>query len=120
MTMTNWVQKPPGSELRKSRTRSSPPKARKAEVSIAAPSRMMKTSDVVFAVSSITPCSVFSIRMTRTPLQINAMTSMTAPTAPSPIPKLSAAVSTAFTFISKLPSAKPMTASAASARSAGA
>ncbi len=61
MTMMNWVQKPPGSVVRKSRTSSSPPKARKAAVSMAAPIRMTKTSAVVLAVSSITGVSVLSI-----------------------------------------------------------
>ncbi len=65
ITMMNCIQKPPGSEVRKSLTSSSPPKARKAEVSIAAPKRMMKTSDVVLAVSTITPFSVSSMRMVR-------------------------------------------------------
>ena len=61
MTIMNFDQKPPGMPSRKLLTSSSPPKARKAAVSIAAPSRMMKTSDVVLAVSTITPCSVSSI-----------------------------------------------------------
>ncbi len=61
ITTMNWVQKPPGSPPRKSRTSSSPPKARKAAVSIAAPSRMMKTIEVVLAVSIITPRRVSSI-----------------------------------------------------------
>ncbi len=69
MTMTNWVQNPPGSPCRKWRTISSPPKARKAAVSTAAPSRMMNTRLVVLAVSSITPCSVCSMFITRMPDQ---------------------------------------------------
>ena len=73
MTMTNWVQKPPGRLPRNSRTSSSPPKARKAAVSMAAPSRMMKTSEVVFAVSIITPCSVSSTLSARQPLQTSAV-----------------------------------------------
>ena len=54
ITITNFAQKPPGSEFRKSLTRSSPPKALNAAVNIAAPSRIINTSDVVFAVSIIT------------------------------------------------------------------
>ena len=70
MTMTNLVQKPPGRLVRKSRTRSSPPNARKAAVSMAAPSRMMNTSEVVLAVSTITPRRASSTWKTRQPLQI--------------------------------------------------
>ncbi len=62
MTTTNWVQKPPGRPVRNSRTSSSPPKARKAAVSMAAPSRMMNTIEVVLAVSIITPRRVSSMR----------------------------------------------------------
>ena len=63
MTTMNWVQKPPGSAVRCSLTSSSPPNPRNAVVSIAAPSRMMKTIDVVLAVSIITPRRVSSIRV---------------------------------------------------------
>ncbi len=69
MTMMNWVQKPPGRDSRKPLTSSSPPKDRNAAVSMAAPSRMMNTSEVVLAVSIITPCSVLSIFITRRPDQ---------------------------------------------------
>ncbi len=61
MTTTNLVMNPPGRLVKKSLTRISPPKARNAAVSIAAPSRMIKTSDVVLAVSIISPRSVSSI-----------------------------------------------------------
>ena len=70
ITTTNLVMKPPGSPVRKSRTKSSPPKARKAAVSMAAPSRMMKTRAVVLAVSIITPSRVSSILKTRQPLHV--------------------------------------------------
>ena len=100
MTMANWVQKPPGSETRNSRTSSSPPKARNAAVSIAAPSRMMNTSEVVLAVSSITPWSVCSIRSTRIPDQISDTSSSTVPITPRVIPMRSAGVSIALMFIS--------------------
>ena len=61
MTMTNLVQNPPGNPSRKSRTKSSPPNARKAAVNMAAPKRMMNTNVVALAVSIITSESVFSI-----------------------------------------------------------
>ena len=61
ITITNWLQKPPGIPTKKSLTTSSPPKPRKAAVNIAAPNKIIKTSEVVFAVSSITPLSVSSI-----------------------------------------------------------
>ncbi len=51
MTTMNWPQNPPGNPVRKFFTSSSPPKPRKAAVSMAAPSRMMNTIDVVLAVS---------------------------------------------------------------------
>ena len=62
MTTMNWLQKPPGRVVRNSFTNSSPPKPRKAEVSMAAPRRMMKTMAVVLAVSTMTPASMFSVR----------------------------------------------------------
>ena len=87
MTTTNWVQKPPGSPDRKCFTTSSPPKPRKAAVSMAAPSRMMKTSEVVLAVSCITPMSVSSTLYVRHRLQItdttNTATAMIAMTMPT-------------------------------------
>ena len=52
------AQNPPGRLVRNSRTSSSPPKALKAAVNMAAPSRMMNTSDVVLAVSIITPPAI--------------------------------------------------------------
>ena len=82
ITMMNWVQNPPGSPVRKSRTSSSPPNARNAAVNIAAPRRMMNTSDDVLAVSIITDASVLSILRVRHPAQPsdtrNAMVAMTA------------------------------------------
>ena len=72
MTMTNCVQKPPGSPVRNSRTRSSPPNARNEAVNIAAPSRMMKTSEEVFAVSTMTELSVLSILNVRQPAHTSA------------------------------------------------
>ncbi len=54
ITTKNFAQKPPGMPSRKCCTSSSPPKARKAAVSMAAPSRMMNTRDVAFDVSIIT------------------------------------------------------------------
>ena len=79
MTTMNWVQKPPGRAVKCSLTSSSPPKPRNAEVSIAAPSRMMNTIDVVLAVSSMTPCSVLSILNARHAAQ--AMAKISTPTA---------------------------------------
>ena len=61
MTTRNWVQNPPGRPVRKCRTSSSPPKARKADVSMAAPIRMMNTMDVVLAVSTMTLTRVLLI-----------------------------------------------------------
>jgi hypothetical protein len=89
ITMMNCAQNPPGRLVRNSFTNSSPPNARNADVSIAAPSRMMNTSDVVFAVSIITPCSVLSIRSVRKPLQISATIRPPSATTPSPMPSAS-------------------------------
>ncbi len=100
ITMTNFIQNPPGREFRKSLTRSSPPKARKADVSIAAPRRMMKTSDVAFAVSSITPRRVSSICSTRMPDQINAVSNRIVAMTPSVMPVTSSGLSIDLTFMS--------------------
>ena len=89
MTITNCVQNPPGSELRKSRTSSSPPKARKAAVSIAAPKRMMNTREVVLAVSIITSYMVFSILSTRSPLHTRAISTNATATVPIQTPVMS-------------------------------
>ena len=61
ITIINWLQNPPGIPTKKSLTTSSPPKPRKAAVSIAAPNKIIKTNEVVLAVSSITPLRVSSI-----------------------------------------------------------
>ena len=76
ITTMNLVMNPPGRPDRNSRTRSSPPKARNAAVSIAAPSRMIKTSDVVLAVSIITPLRVSSVLYIRHRLQNTATSSI--------------------------------------------
>ena len=102
ITITNLAQNPPGIELRKLRTNSSPPKARNAAVNTAAPNRMINTSEVVLAVSSITSCIVLFKFSTLTPLQINESISKIEPKSPIQIPVLLAPVAiTAFTFISK-------------------
>ena len=54
ITTTNWIQNPPGKSCKKSLTNSSPPKALKPDVSIAAPSRIIKTIEVVVQVSITT------------------------------------------------------------------
>ena len=69
ITIMNWLQKPPGIPTRKSLTTSSPPKPLKAAVNIVAPSSIIKTNDVVLAVSSITPLRVSSIFKTLHALQ---------------------------------------------------
>ena len=102
ITIINFAQKPPGMELRKSRTKSSPPKARNAAVRTAAPRRIIKTKEVVFAVSSITSCIVLFSFRTRIPLQINESTSISDPKRPIHIPVLSPPVAIiAFIFILK-------------------
>ena len=101
ITIANFAQKPPGNEFRKSRTKSSPPNARNAAVSIAAPKRMMKTRDVVFAVSVITLCKMLSRRKTRSPLQTNAVIRAKEAINPIMIPvELPPLTIIAFTFIS--------------------
>ena len=98
ITTTNCAQKPPSRPPRNSLTNSSPPKPRKAEVSMAAPMRMMKTIEVVLAVSIITPCKVSSILKMRHPLQKTPIQStITAITARN-MPKASDAVFIFFTF----------------------
>ena len=86
ITTTNWVQNPPGRLVRCSRTSSSPPNARNAEVSMAAPRRMMNTMDVVLAVSIITPLRVSSIRYARHRLHRIATRSPAVPIEASAIP----------------------------------
>ena len=54
LSILRLIQNPPGRLVRYSVTRWSPPNARKAEISIAAPKRMMNTMDEVFAVSTMT------------------------------------------------------------------
>ena len=51
---------------------SSPPKLRNDAVSIAAPIRMMNTSEEVLAVSTMTLFSVLSVTIVRQPLQSSA------------------------------------------------
>ena len=86
ITIPNFAQNPPGNELRKFRTSSSPPKALNAAVNIAAPSKMIKTSEVVLAVSSITLCKILSNFKTRIPLQINEKRSINVAASPSHMP----------------------------------
>ena len=74
MTIINLDQKPPGNVFKKSLTKSSPPNALKAAVSIAAPSKIINTKDVVFAVSNITPFKVFLTSNNLQPLQIKEIT----------------------------------------------
>ena len=100
ITMTNCIQNPPGSDTRNSRTNSSPPKARKAAVNMAAPNRITKTNAVVLAVSIITPFSVSSIFSARYPDQTTPITISAVPNAPIQIPWKSSAVVAALTFIS--------------------
>ena len=100
MTTTNCVQNPPGRLVRYSRTRSSPPKARNAEVSMAAPIRMMKTIEVVFAVSTITPLRVSSMAWARHRLQKMATSSPTVPASASAMPRASSALPMFLTLMS--------------------
>ena len=120
ITMINFAQNPPGIELRKFRTRSSPPKARKAAVNIAAPKRIIKTSDVVFAVSSMTSCIVLFSFKTLIPLHISEATSIKVPNRPIKIPVLSPLVAiTALIFMLKFDKQKAIIAREPIARSAG-
>ena len=100
ITITNCVQNPPGNEFKNSRTNSSPPNARNAAVSIAAPSRITKTKAVVFAVSIITPCKVLLILSTRIALQMIPPSMTRAPITPIQMPCISSALSAALIFIS--------------------
>ena len=61
ITTMNCVQKPPGRLVRNSVTNSSPPNALKAAVSIAAPTKIINTIEVVTQVSIATPFKVSSI-----------------------------------------------------------
>ena len=70
ITMINLDQKPPGNEFKNSLTKSSPPKALKAAVKSAAPSKIIKTNEVVLAVSNMTPSNVFLTSNNLHPLQI--------------------------------------------------
>ena len=106
ITIINFAQKPPGSEFRNSRTKSSPPNALNAAVSTAAPSNIIKTSEVVFAVSSITSFKVFSILKRRRELQIRDIIKIVAPIIPIKMPVKSLASSINRIFISKFESAK--------------
>ena len=58
-------------EFKKSLTKSSPPKALKAAVRSAAPSKIIKTREVVLAVSSITPFKVLLTSNNLQPLHIS-------------------------------------------------
>ena len=72
ITTKNCTQKPPGKLVSICLTSSSPPKARNAEVSIAAPISIINTIEVVLAVSPITSCKVVPVLKTRQPLQVMA------------------------------------------------
>ena len=98
MTTMNCVQNPPGSEPRKSRTNSSPPNARNAEVNMAAPIKMINTIEVVFAVSTMTPCMVFSILNARQPLQTTPIRRTTVANAASTRPITSSVLFIFFMF----------------------
>ena len=99
ITITNLVQKPPGKEFKYSLTNSSPPKALNAAVNIAAPNKILKTKDVVLAVSSITPCIVLPNLKSLQQLHAKAIQSIIDPTDPKKIPILSSKVLINFTFI---------------------
>ena len=76
ITTINCDQKPPGNPCRKSRTYSSPPNPRNAAVSIVAPSRMINTMEVVFAVSIITSFRVFpslNVRHVDQPIEMTSV-----------------------------------------------
>ena len=107
ITMANCAQKPPGKLLRNSFTISSPPKARNAEVSIAAPSKMINTKAVVFDVSNITSFKISSTFSTRKKLQPIPTSKPAVPNNPIYIPKKSSAVEAALMFMSKLDIATP-------------
>ena len=120
ITIINLAQNPPGKEFKKSLTKSSPPNALNAAVNMAAPSKMIKTSEVVFAVSSITSCRVLFNFRTLVPLQIKEATSTKDARAPSQMPTLFAPVLiTALTFILKLAKQKPISPKDAMANIAG-
>ena len=89
ITIINFDQKPPGKEFKYSFTSSSPPNALKAAVSIAAPKRIIKTKEVVLAVSIITPCMVLLNLNNLQLLQIRAIKSKVEPITPINIPILS-------------------------------
>ena len=119
ITTTNWAQKPPGSPVRKCRTSSSPPKARNAEVSIAAPIRMMNTIEVVFAVSIITPRRVSSMRQARQALHATPTSSPATATPASAMPSASRSSRMFLMLRSKTDSTAMMPAVDSAARIAG-
>ena len=92
MTTKNCTQKPPGRLVSMCFTSSSPPKARNAEVSMAAPMRIINTIEVVLAVSPITSCKVVPVLNTRQPLQVKATSNAAEEINPSTIPKRSSSV----------------------------
>ena len=100
ITIRNLDQNPPGREFRNSRTRSSPPKALKAEVKTAAPSKIMNTNEVVFAVSNMTPCRTLPILLNRRRLQVNDIINPVDAITPNHKPCMSREVCAAFAFIS--------------------
>ena len=119
ITTMNWVQNPPGREDRKCRTISSPPNALKAAVSMAAPSRMMNTMEVVFALSTTTPRRVSPIRQTRRSDQPMATPSPATASPARATPRASDPVSTARMLRSKRPVSANRAAKDRTARMAG-
>ena len=101
ITIINFAQNPPGSEFKNSRTKSSPPNALKAAVRTAAPKRIIKTREVVFAVSNITSFKVSSILYSLRELQTSDTINKEAPIIPTIIPVKSVASSISKIFISK-------------------
>ena len=67
---------------------------------MAAPRRIINTNEVVFAVSSITSCIVFSLLKSRFPLHTRDMTTKPDPKRPKNIPILSSNELINFIFIS--------------------
>ena len=77
ITTTNCVQNPPGRSCKKSLTSSSPPKALKPEVNIAAPNRIINTIEVVTHVSVTTSFKTFSVLYVLQKLQAIPITNIT-------------------------------------------
>ncbi len=100
-------------------TNSSPPKARKADVSIAAPIRMINTIEVVLAVSPITSCKVVPVLNTRQPLQAMAMSNAAEAIKPSVTPRRSSSVFMLFILRLKLATINPKQMTAEIAINAG-